>query len=248
MAADPRPAAQPRHRRTSRSSGGSRPRSPATAISRTASPSRPTGRSSCPRATGRRWRRRRTSAATSARSLHLTAEGAAGAGQSVGRARRRRGRVLVDRPPQRARPRVRARRPAVGERDGPAGRRRDQSDPAGQELRLAARVLRQPLWRRRHSRRPQAADGFEEPKVWWNPSISPGALLIYSGDLFPQWKGDALIGALSGEALIRVDIDGDKARKADQWADGRAHPRGRPGPARRGLSARGRTRAGGCSG
>ena len=62
--------------------------------------------------------------------------------------------------------------------------------------------------------------GFEEPKVWWNPSVSPGGLLIYSGDLFPQWKGDALIGALSGEALIRVDIDGDRARKADQWAMG----------------------------
>jgi glucose/arabinose dehydrogenase len=59
--------------------------------------------------------------------------------------------------------------------------------------------------------------GFEEPKVWWNPSISPGGLLIYSGDLFPQWKGDALIGALSGQAFIRVDIDGDRARKADQW-------------------------------
>ena len=59
--------------------------------------------------------------------------------------------------------------------------------------------------------------GFEEPKVWWNPSISPGALMIYSGDLFPQWKGDALIGALSGQAFIRVDIEGDQARKADQW-------------------------------
>src|SRR5215213_6933394 len=59
--------------------------------------------------------------------------------------------------------------------------------------------------------------GFEEPKVWWNPSISPSSLLIYTGDMFPQWKGDALIGALSGQALIRVDIDGDKARKADQW-------------------------------
>lgn len=60
-------------------------------------------------------------------------------------------------------------------------------------------------------------DGFEAPKVWWTPSISPGALLIYNGDKFPQWKGDALVGALSGEALIRVDIDGDQARKADNW-------------------------------
>ena len=59
--------------------------------------------------------------------------------------------------------------------------------------------------------------GFEEPKVWWNPSVSPGALMIYTGNLFPQWKGDALIGALSGQAFIRVDIDGDRARKADQW-------------------------------
>ncbi len=59
--------------------------------------------------------------------------------------------------------------------------------------------------------------GFEEPKVWWNPSVSPGSLLIYTGELFPQWKGDALIGTLTGQALIRVDIDGDKARKADQW-------------------------------
>jgi glucose/arabinose dehydrogenase len=63
--------------------------------------------------------------------------------------------------------------------------------------------------------------GFEEPKLWWNPSVSPGSLLIYTGNLFPQWKGDALIGALSGEALIRADIDGDRARKADQWDMGK---------------------------
>lgn len=63
----------------------------------------------------------------------------------------------------------------------------------------------------------RGGDGFEPPKVFWNPVISPGDLLIYSGDLFPKWKGDALIAALSGQALIRVDIDGEKATKADQW-------------------------------
>ena len=60
-------------------------------------------------------------------------------------------------------------------------------------------------------------DGFEAPKVYWNPVISPGGLLIYNGALFPEWRGDALIPGLSGQALIRVDIDGDKARKADRW-------------------------------
>ena len=64
-------------------------------------------------------------------------------------------------------------------------------------------------------------DGFEAPKVFWNPVISPGGMIIYSGDLFPKWKGDALIAALSGQALIRVDIDGDKATKGDQWDMGK---------------------------
>lgn len=59
--------------------------------------------------------------------------------------------------------------------------------------------------------------GFEEPKLWWTPSTSPGGLLIYTGDLFPDWKGDAIIPALSGQALIRVDIEGDRATKAGQW-------------------------------
>jgi glucose/arabinose dehydrogenase len=58
---------------------------------------------------------------------------------------------------------------------------------------------------------------FEEPKVWWNPSISPAGMIVYSGNMFPQWRGDILTGALSGQALIRVDVDGDDARKGDRW-------------------------------
>lgn len=63
-------------------------------------------------------------------------------------------------------------------------------------------------------------DGYEPPKIWWTPSISPGGLLIYSGKRFPGWTGDALVPALSGQALIRIDLDGTKARKADQWPMG----------------------------
>lgn len=60
-------------------------------------------------------------------------------------------------------------------------------------------------------------DGYEAPKVWWTPSVSPGSLMIYDGSMFPGWRGDAFIGALSGEALIRVDINGSTARMAEQW-------------------------------
>jgi glucose/arabinose dehydrogenase len=63
----------------------------------------------------------------------------------------------------------------------------------------------------------RAGDGFEPPKVFWNPSVSPSSLIIYTGSMFPQWRGDGLIGALSGQALIHVDVEGANAAKADQW-------------------------------
>ncbi len=60
-------------------------------------------------------------------------------------------------------------------------------------------------------------DGFEAPKLWWNPSISPGGMMIYAGALFPQWRGSMFVAALSGKGLIRIALDGDKARAAEQW-------------------------------
>ncbi|SHI84957.1 Glucose/arabinose dehydrogenase, beta-propeller fold [Tessaracoccus bendigoensis DSM 12906] len=63
----------------------------------------------------------------------------------------------------------------------------------------------------------EPGDGFEPPKVFWNPSVSPGSLMIYQGDLFPDWEGDAFIGALSGKALIRIDLFGEDAILAETW-------------------------------
>jgi aldose sugar dehydrogenase len=67
-----------------------------------------------------------------------------------------------------------------------------------------------------HATRPE----FEKPRVVWTPVISPAGLMVYSGKLWPQWKGDLFIGGLSSEALIRVDIEGTNARKGDQWPMG----------------------------
>lgn len=66
----------------------------------------------------------------------------------------------------------------------------------------------------------RAGDGFVAPKAWWNPSISPGGLMIYSGTRFPAWRGDAFLPALSGQGLARVDLQGTTARKANFWAMG----------------------------
>lgn len=68
----------------------------------------------------------------------------------------------------------------------------------------------------RHSTRPD----LEAPKVSWNPAISPGGLIVYSGRLFPQWAGDLFIGGLSSQALVRVDVNGTSASKGDQFPMG----------------------------
>jgi glucose/arabinose dehydrogenase len=69
--------------------------------------------------------------------------------------------------------------------------------------------------------RPSSRPDLEPAKLFWVPSIAPTSLLFYSGNLFPQWKGDALIGTLAGEALIHVRIRGDTATPLEQWDMGR---------------------------
>lgn len=58
---------------------------------------------------------------------------------------------------------------------------------------------------------------LEAPKVWWNPSISPGGMAYYTGAMFPAYRGSLLIGALSGESLIRVALSGETAKVTEQW-------------------------------
>ena len=64
-----------------------------------------------------------------------------------------------------------------------------------------------------HDTRPD----LEAPKAYWVPAISPAGLIFYDGDLFPEMRGSALIGGLSGKALVRVEFNGDEAREAERY-------------------------------
>ncbi len=64
-----------------------------------------------------------------------------------------------------------------------------------------------------HDTRPE----FLKPAVWWTPVIAPGNLIVYSGDLFGDWQGDALASGLSTRAIIRIAIDGDAAREVERY-------------------------------
>ncbi len=58
---------------------------------------------------------------------------------------------------------------------------------------------------------------FPEPVVSWSPVISPGDLMIYRGDLFSDWRGDAFAAGLSSQAIIRIELDGDQAREVERY-------------------------------
>jgi len=64
-----------------------------------------------------------------------------------------------------------------------------------------------------HNTRPE----FSEPAIWWTPVISPGHMMTYSGEAFPDWQGDLLIAGLSSTAIIRIEVDGDSATEAERF-------------------------------
>ena len=68
-----------------------------------------------------------------------------------------------------------------------------------------------------HDTRPE----FEAPKAFWVPTIAPAGMIFYSGDLFPDLKGSALISGLASNAIIQVEIDGDSAKEAARFDMGK---------------------------
>ena len=55
-----------------------------------------------------------------------------------------------------------------------------------------------------------AKAGMEQPIHFWVPSIAPSGMAFYSADRFPQWKNSLFIGALAGQHLARLTVDGEK--------------------------------------
>ena len=63
-----------------------------------------------------------------------------------------------------------------------------------------------------HHTRPE----FKAPEIDWTPVISPSSLMIYTGNQFPLWQQKALIGGLSSEAIIVVDLNAKPVREVQR--------------------------------
>ncbi len=53
------------------------------------------------------------------------------------------------------------------------------------------------------------AEGMEQPLYYWDPSIAPSGMMIYSGKLWPSWQGDIFVGALKFNLISRLDRPDD---------------------------------------
>lgn len=55
-----------------------------------------------------------------------------------------------------------------------------------------------------------AKSGMAQPLHYWVPSIAPSGMAFYAGKAFPKWQGNLFVGALAGQTLVRLSLDGDK--------------------------------------
>ncbi|GFE50206.1 glucose sorbosone dehydrogenase [Roseobacter cerasinus] len=58
--------------------------------------------------------------------------------------------------------------------------------------------------------------GMEQPVHYWDPSMAPSGLMVYQGDMFPDWRGDIFVGSLKFDYIARLEVSGTSAHEAEQ--------------------------------
>ncbi len=63
-------------------------------------------------------------------------------------------------------------------------------------------------------------EGMEPPTHFWVPSIATSGLIVYTGDRFPEWRGNLLAGGLNGRQLARLTMDGQDVDQEETLVHG----------------------------
>ena len=58
--------------------------------------------------------------------------------------------------------------------------------------------------------------GMAQPLLYWTPSIAPSGMAFYTGNRFPQWRDNLFVGALAGQMLVRLQLDGERIVKQER--------------------------------
>jgi aldose sugar dehydrogenase len=59
-------------------------------------------------------------------------------------------------------------------------------------------------------------EGMEQPIWYWVPSIAPSGMAFTPDSVIPAWRNSLFVGALAGEALVRLELDGEKIAKEER--------------------------------
>ena len=59
-------------------------------------------------------------------------------------------------------------------------------------------------------------DGMEQPIWYWVPSIAPSGMAFAPNSAIPAWRGNLFVGALAGQTLVRLELDGEKVVKEER--------------------------------
>jgi glucose/arabinose dehydrogenase len=65
-----------------------------------------------------------------------------------------------------------------------------------------------------------AKPGMAQPLHYWVPSIAPSGMSFYDGALFPKWQGQLFVGGLREQALVRLELDGERVVKEERMFTG----------------------------
>jgi len=65
-----------------------------------------------------------------------------------------------------------------------------------------------------------AKAGMEQPVTYWVPSIAPSGMCFLTSDRYPGWQGNLFIGALRGQMLVRLEINGRKVIRQERLLEG----------------------------
>ncbi|MDG2367751.1 MAG: PQQ-dependent sugar dehydrogenase [Flavobacteriaceae bacterium] len=66
---------------------------------------------------------------------------------------------------------------------------------------------------------------MEQPLYYWLPSIAPSSFEYISSDIYPNWKGSLLAGALVFKYIERIDLENDKVVYRSKIAEDLGRPR-----------------------
>jgi glucose/arabinose dehydrogenase len=62
-----------------------------------------------------------------------------------------------------------------------------------------------------------ARAGMEQPVYYWDPVIAPSGALFYTGERFPQWRGDLFVGSLQPGGLVRLRLANGRVASEERY-------------------------------